>query len=189
MFFLKTAILASTLAQIALSAPAVERRQSPHIVFSTKSLTIEDSNVGAEVSVSLAAAPASAATIYLDAPGLKLTDCSFKFTPSDWRTPRKVRLIGGGDGKTTSYTLNAQVFAPGSGSHLAKDTVAVSRKANPSAECYSHGDPHYKISRDRVSFTFLGRRPSSFRQTRGLAQTESPATPPLPSNTAPPSSR
>ncbi|KAI8852290.1 hypothetical protein BC829DRAFT_458898 [Chytridium lagenaria] len=173
---LKSFALIVALAQVALSAPAsLVARQSQHIVFDTKSLTIEDGNVGAEVSVRLAAAPTSAATIYLDAPGLKLTDCSFKFTPSDWQTPKKVRLIGGGDAKTTSYTLNAQVFAPGSGSHLAKDTVAVTRKANPSAECYSHGDPTTRLltggtttSRDRVSFTFSGPRPLSFRQTSGL---------------------
>ncbi|KAI8834909.1 hypothetical protein BC829DRAFT_422144 [Chytridium lagenaria] len=102
---LKSFALIVALAQVALSAPL------PLSLASLNTLSLTQS---AEVSVRLAAAPTSAATIYLDAPGLKLTDCSFKFTPSDWQTPKKVRLIGGGDAKTTSYTLNAQVFAPGS---------------------------------------------------------------------------
>ncbi|KAJ3205874.1 hypothetical protein HDU67_008578 [Dinochytrium kinnereticum] len=141
----KTLALVASLAQVALSAPtSLESRQAPHIVFDTKSLTIEDSNFGAELSVSLASAPSGIATVYLDAPGLQLTQCSLKFTPEDYKTPKKIRLIGGGSGKTTDYKLNAQVFALGSAAHLAKDTVSVTRKAWPSAHCYSNGDPHYK---------------------------------------------
>ncbi|KAJ3203544.1 hypothetical protein HDU67_010139, partial [Dinochytrium kinnereticum] len=64
--------------------------------------------------------------------------------PEDYKTPRKIRVIGGGSDKTTDYRLNAHFFSLGSASHLAKDSVAVTRKAHPSAGCYSSGDPHYK---------------------------------------------
>ncbi|KAJ3210518.1 hypothetical protein HDU67_005224, partial [Dinochytrium kinnereticum] len=97
------------------------------------------------LSVSLASAPSGVATVYLEAPGLKLTQCALRFTPQDFRTPKKIRLIGGGsDTKTTQYKVNAQVFALGSASHLAKNSLAVTRKAYPSARCHSNGDPHYK---------------------------------------------
>ncbi|KAJ3210080.1 hypothetical protein HDU67_005679 [Dinochytrium kinnereticum] len=142
---LKTLALAAALTQVAIAAPmSLEARQTPQIIFDTKSLTIEDSNFGAELSVSLASAPSGVATVYLEAPGLQLTQCSLKFTPEDFKTPKKIRVIGGGSAKTTDYKLNAQVFALGSAAHLAKDTVAVTRKAWPSAHCYSNGDPHYK---------------------------------------------
>ncbi|KAJ3197660.1 hypothetical protein HDU67_003671, partial [Dinochytrium kinnereticum] len=142
----KSLILAASLAQAALATPVarLHPRQSPHIVFDTKSLTIEDANFGSEIAVSLASAPSGVATVYLEAPGLKLTQCALRFTPEDYKTPRKIRVIGGGSDKTTDYKLNAQVFSLGSASHLAKDSVAITRKAYPSAGCYSSGDPHYK---------------------------------------------
>ncbi|KAJ3205491.1 hypothetical protein HDU67_008818, partial [Dinochytrium kinnereticum] len=66
----KSLILAASLAQAALATPVarLHPRQSPHIVFDTKSLTIEDANFGSEIAVSLASAPSGVATVYLEAP-------------------------------------------------------------------------------------------------------------------------
>ncbi|KAI8844979.1 von Willebrand factor type D domain-containing protein [Chytridium lagenaria] len=146
---LKTLAFAAALVQVAVAVPSssslVARQSSDsNIVFDQKNLVIEDANFGAELSVSLATAPTAAATVYLEAPGLKLSKCALQFNPQNFKTPQKIRVVAGGSDKVTSYTVNAQVFAPNSGAHLAKNAVNLSRKANPSATCYSHGDPHYK---------------------------------------------
>ncbi|KAJ3104615.1 hypothetical protein HDU97_009006 [Phlyctochytrium planicorne] len=141
----KSLLLAASLAKIVLAAPtSLVARDAPKIVFDKSSLVIEDANFGGEISVSLANAPADVATIYLDAPGLKLSACSLKFNKDNYKTPQKIRLAAGGSDKTTSYTLNAQAYAPNSDAHLAKQAIAITRKAYPSAGCYSSGDPHYK---------------------------------------------
>ncbi|KAJ3103056.1 hypothetical protein HDU97_010412 [Phlyctochytrium planicorne] len=142
---IKLLVLAASLAQIVLSTPSVfVTRDEPKIVFDQKDLVIDDTMMGAEIAVSLASAPSSVATLYLEASGLKISSCSLKFTADNYKIPQKVRLIGGGSDKTTAYTLSAQVYAPNSDVHLAKESVAITRKAYPAAYCYSSGDPHFK---------------------------------------------
>ncbi|KAJ3113086.1 hypothetical protein HDU96_003794 [Phlyctochytrium bullatum] len=138
MLSFKTLAFAASL--LAASAAA----QSSKIVFDKTSLEIEDANGGAELSVSLAEAPSSVATVYLEAPGLQLSDCKLSFDKDNFKTPKKIRVIGGGSDKATSFTLNAQIFSPNSGINLAKGSVSIKRKPIPAANCFSTGDPHYK---------------------------------------------
>ncbi|KAJ3115562.1 hypothetical protein HDU96_000443 [Phlyctochytrium bullatum] len=135
MNLLKTLALAATL-------PALATAQK--LVFSTPTLTLDDAAFGASLSLSLSEPPADTATVYLEAPGLQLTTCAIKFTRDDWRTPKPVHVLAGGSAKSTSFTIGAQVFAPGSGVHLVKGEVKVTRRAREAATCYSSGDPHYK---------------------------------------------
>ncbi|KAJ3110588.1 hypothetical protein HDU96_006464 [Phlyctochytrium bullatum] len=135
--FKTLAFAASLLAASALA-------QSPKVVFDKTSLEIDDAKGGAEISVSLAEAPSSVATVYLEAPGLQLSACKLSFDRDNYKTPKKIRVIGGGSDKATSFTLNAQIFSPNSGINLAKGSVSIKRKPIPAANCFSTGDPHYK---------------------------------------------
>ncbi|KAI8852176.1 hypothetical protein BC829DRAFT_487671 [Chytridium lagenaria] len=130
-------------APIAMPAPAPSRAPMPpapmppttssgdKIIFDKKDLTIEDSTLGAELSVRLSEPPSDVATVYLEVPGLQITNCALKFNKDNWKNPQK-------------YSLNAQVFSPNSGVHLAKKSIEVTRRALPPARCQSSGDPHYR---------------------------------------------
>ncbi|KAJ3100423.1 hypothetical protein HDU96_010326 [Phlyctochytrium bullatum] len=117
---------------------------SPALIFEKSSYEVADGSAGVEVGVRLATAPSSAATVYFELPGLKLSSCSLKFTRDNWRSVQKFKVIPGANIESSSYTLRAKVVSPRSAYDGYEGKVAVTRKSRPSSRCAASGDPHYR---------------------------------------------